>query len=148
MTPAEAFEAHHATMLRVARRWFGRDDAEDAVAAMWLHAVRGWDKYRGDAMMTTWLSKILRNAWIMEIRKRQIRERINLPMIDGYDIPVSPGFDAQCGPDLQRVIGRMHPKYRAHLMEWANRDRHDGRATIAERLRWFRALQVARRAAA
>jgi DNA-directed RNA polymerase specialized sigma24 family protein len=147
MTPAEAFEAHHSTMLRLARRWFGRDDAEDAVAVMWVHAIQGWGQYRGDALMTTWLSRILRNAWIMEIRKRQTREALSLPLIDGYDIPVPAGFDVGGGSDLQRVLRRMRPKYRGHLMEWANRDRHDGRATIADRVRWFRAIQVARRAA-
>jgi DNA-directed RNA polymerase specialized sigma24 family protein len=159
MTPAEAFTEHQPLLLRLAGKWFGSQNAEEAVAMMWVKAVKYWAMYRGDCAVQTWLAAILRNEWIMEMRKRRSREKINLPMMDGIDVAVQPGFDVAICDDgdirLRTVLLRMKPKHRAHLLEWAARDDNGATlrgqqqvATNTEKIRWHRAIRKARSIAA
>src|SRR5580704_13118553 len=45
-------------------------DAEDAVQEALLAAYRHIDQFRGQSKMTTWLSTIVRNCALMQLRKR------------------------------------------------------------------------------
>src|SRR5580704_4608334 len=45
-------------------------DAEDAVQEALLAAYRHIDQFRGQSQMTTWLTTIVRNCALMQLRKR------------------------------------------------------------------------------
>ena len=45
-------------------------DAEDAVQEALLAAYRHIDQFRGQSQMTTWLTTIVRNSALMQLRKR------------------------------------------------------------------------------
>jgi RNA polymerase sigma-70 factor, ECF subfamily len=56
---------------RMALRWLRNpDDAEDAVQDAMLSALRHLDQFDGRSQMSTWLTAILRNAVLMQIRRR------------------------------------------------------------------------------
>lgn len=56
---------------RMAFRWLGNpDDAEDAVQDAMLSAFRHLAQFDGRSQMSTWLTAILRNAVLMQIRRR------------------------------------------------------------------------------
>src|SRR5215470_19051310 len=56
---------------RMALRWLRNpDDAEDAVQDAMLSALRHLDQFDGRSQMSTWLTSILRNAVLMQIRRR------------------------------------------------------------------------------
>src|SRR6202161_3397620 len=53
-------------------------DAEDAVQEALLAAYRHIDQFRGQSQMTTWLTTIVRNSALMQLRKRG--RQIHLPL--------------------------------------------------------------------
>jgi RNA polymerase sigma-70 factor, ECF subfamily len=64
---------------RCALRLLGNPaDAEDAVQEALLAAYRHIDQFRGQSQMTTWLTTIVRNCALMQLRKRH--RQIHLPL--------------------------------------------------------------------
>lgn len=155
MTPAEAFEAHQAALLRLAGRWARPDNIEDCVQNTWAKAVVAWDTYRGDASRLSWLAVILRNECRDFLRRQRTRRNVSFVQLDGADFPAAPEFDHQLAvrSQLGRILRRLKPKDRDLLLEWSERPEGRGRDGVVPRsnldkIRKFRALQKARRLAA
>jgi RNA polymerase sigma-70 factor (ECF subfamily) len=67
---------HNARLFRVARAILKDDaEAEDALQDAYLDAYRHMDDFRGDAQLSTWLTRIVVNQSLMRLR-RQKRERV------------------------------------------------------------------------
>jgi RNA polymerase sigma-70 factor (ECF subfamily) len=84
-TPA-AFEAvmrqYNGKLFRVARAILKDDaEAEDALQEAYVTAYRRADQFRGDAELSTWLTRIVINQSLMQLRKRK-RERVVVPFPD------------------------------------------------------------------
>src|SRR5215208_2112133 len=82
-----AFEAlmrrHNGKLFRVARAILKDDaEAEDALQDAYLDAYRHMDEFRGDAQLSTWLTRIVVNQSLMRLR-RQKRERVIVPFDRG-----------------------------------------------------------------
>ena len=61
-------------MLATARRFLNNeDDAQDAVQEAFASAFRALDKFNGDAMLSTWLHRIVVNAALVQLRSRRRR---------------------------------------------------------------------------
>jgi RNA polymerase sigma factor (sigma-70 family) len=72
----QAFEAlmrqHNGRLFRVARAILNDDaDAEDALQDAYLDAYRHMDDFRGDAQVSTWLTRIVVNRSLMTLRRRK-----------------------------------------------------------------------------
>lgn len=81
-----AFEAlmrrHNRTLYRAARGILKNDaDAEDAVQDAWIDAWAGIARYRGEAKLSTWLTRIAVNAALGRLRSR--RRSADVVRIDG-----------------------------------------------------------------
>jgi RNA polymerase sigma-70 factor, ECF subfamily len=64
---------------RCALRLLGNSaDAEDAVQEALLAAYRHIDKFRGESQMATWLTTIVRNSALMQLRKRSRQIHLSL----------------------------------------------------------------------
>src|SRR6202050_4384803 len=75
---------------RCALRLLGNPaDAEDAVQEALLAAYRHIDQFRGQSQMTTWLTTIVRNCALMQLRKRH--RQIHLPLDDPMEA-IQPHF--------------------------------------------------------
>jgi RNA polymerase sigma-70 factor, ECF subfamily len=61
-------------------------DADDAVQIAVERALTRSDQWRSDARLDSWLFKILRNAWIDEVRSRGRQTKIFMPEEDGANI--------------------------------------------------------------
>jgi len=61
-------------------------DADDVVQIAVERALLRLDQWRSDARLDGWLFKILRNAWIDEVRARARRARILMPEEAGEQI--------------------------------------------------------------
>ena len=71
---------HRRRMWAVAVRTLGeREDAADALQEAFISAFRRADSFRGDAQVTTWLHRIVVNACLDRIRRRQVRAADPLP---------------------------------------------------------------------
>ena len=76
---------HRDRLWAVALRTTGDpEDAADALQDALISALRGAAGYRGDAAVTTWLHRVVINACLDRIRRRQSRPAVSL---DGYDVP-------------------------------------------------------------
>src|SRR6185295_10109579 len=79
----QAFEAlmrqHNGRLFRVARAILNDDsDAEDALQDAYLDAYRHIGEFRGEAQLSTWLTRIVVNQALMRLRRRK-RDGIVVP---------------------------------------------------------------------
>ena len=71
---AELFGRHYASSLRVARGILhSNDDSQDAVQAAYLLALRHLRRFRGDACFKTWITRIVVNCCLMQLRDARRR---------------------------------------------------------------------------
>lgn len=76
---------HRDRLWAVALRTTGDpEDAADALQDALISALRGAATYRGDAAVTTWLHRVVINASLDRIRRRQARPAVPL---DGHELP-------------------------------------------------------------
>ena len=112
---------------RCALRLLGNSaDAEDAVQEGLLAAYRHIDQFRGQAQMTTWLTAIVRNSALMQLRKRPRQIHLSLDEQMGGDekyfiwerlADTRPGPEEECGNKelsarLQKYAVRLSPRLR------------------------------------
>src|SRR5689334_12538037 len=77
---AELIRRHRGRLWAVALRTIGdREEAADAVQDALLSAHRNAAKFRGDSAVTTWLHRIVVNACLDRIRRRQAHPTVPLP---------------------------------------------------------------------
>src|SRR6202046_250944 len=63
-------------------------DADDVVQVAVERALLRSDQWRSDARLDSWMFKIVRNAWIDEVRSRGRRARIFLAEESGADVGI------------------------------------------------------------
>lgn len=87
---AEIVRRHRDRLWAVALRTVGdREEAADAVQDALLSAHRAAARFRGDAQVTTWLHRIVVNACLDRIRRRQAHPTVPLPDGSHDDGPAS-----------------------------------------------------------
>ena len=62
-------------------------DAEEAAQEAFISAYRNWDRFRGDAQVTTWLYRIAVNAALMRIRKDKRGKELTHTGYEDRDVP-------------------------------------------------------------
>ncbi|TFW32160.1 RNA polymerase sigma factor [Massilia horti] len=84
---------HNQRLFRTARSIL-HDDAEsqDAVQDAWLHAWRAIAQYRGEASLSTWLTRIVVNEAIA--RERKSSRRAQVTPLYGEDLPLPENTEA------------------------------------------------------
>lgn len=76
----ELIRRHQNRLWAVALRTLGdREEAADALQDALLSAYRAANRFRGEAAVTTWLHRIVVNACLDRIRRRQARPTVPLP---------------------------------------------------------------------
>src|SRR5688572_13153612 len=91
IAPFEALmRRSNARLFRIARAILKNDaEAEDALQEAYVQAYRKMADFRGDAEVATWLTRIVINQALMQLRRRK-RERTVVPFdhrASGQDIP-------------------------------------------------------------
>jgi RNA polymerase sigma-70 factor (ECF subfamily) len=75
----ELFRRHKDRLWAVAMRTLGdREEASDALQDAAMSAFRNAGSYRGEAMVTTWLHRVVINACLDRVRRRQARPSVPL----------------------------------------------------------------------
>ncbi|MEV7351858.1 RNA polymerase sigma factor SigM [Micromonospora chalcea] len=86
----ELFQRHRDRLWAVALRTIGdREEAADALQDAMLSAHRAAARFRGDSAVTTWMHRIVVNACLDRIRRRQTHATVPLP--DGTHTDGEPG---------------------------------------------------------
>src|SRR4051794_20936532 len=90
---------HNRRLYRLARATL-RDDAEaeDALQEAYLKAFRAMGQFRGDASLSTWLSRLVLNECLGRIRRHDRRENV-IPMVRSNDQVTDACVDDSESPD-------------------------------------------------
>ncbi|BCL14858.1 RNA polymerase sigma factor SigM [Micromonospora sagamiensis] len=88
----ELFRRHRDRLWAVAVRTIGdREEAADALQDALLSAHRAAARFRGDSAVTTWLHRIVVNACLDRMRRRQAHPTVPLPDGNRSDDPAATG---------------------------------------------------------
>ena len=99
----EFVRRHRDRMWAVALRTLNDpEEAADALQDALISAFRSAGSFRGQAQVTTWLHRIVVNACVDRIRRRQVRATLPLPEA-GPDEPGTPG-DAMADRDTRLTV--------------------------------------------
>jgi RNA polymerase sigma-70 factor (ECF subfamily) len=102
------FTRHRDRLWAVALRTTGNpEDAADALQEALVSAYRRIDGFRGDALVTTWLHRVVVNACLDRLRRNKVREARPLPDdLDEYAArgDVLAAADAGADPEEQAVL--------------------------------------------
>ncbi|MPY97705.1 MAG: RNA polymerase sigma factor SigM [Actinophytocola sp.] len=89
---SEIVRRHKDRMWAVALRTLrDHEEAADALQEAFISAFRAAGKFRAESQVSTWLHRIVVNACLDRIRKRQARPTVPLPDTDEYREPAAPG---------------------------------------------------------
>ncbi|MCK6486697.1 MAG: sigma-70 family RNA polymerase sigma factor [Phycisphaerae bacterium] len=123
---------HGGWMLAVARRMLGsEDDARDAVQDALISAYRAMSGFQEQSRLSTWLHRIVVNAALMKLRKRDRRQERSIEELlprfldDGH--PADPAVEWPISADelaqqrdtremVRRCIAQLPENYRTVLM--------------------------------
>ena len=115
----ELIRRHRDRLWAVALRTTGdREEAADALQDAMLSAYRAAAGFRGDSAVTTWLHRIVVNACLDRIRRRQVRATVPLPET-GPGEPVQPGdqiADRDTALVVHRALAEIPAEQRAALV--------------------------------
>lgn len=115
----ELVRRHRDRLWAVALRTVGdREEAADALQDALLSAYRAGAGFRGDSAVTTWLHRIVVNACLDRIRRRQVRPTVPLPEA-GPGEPAQPGdqlADRDTALVVHRALAELPVEQRAALV--------------------------------
>ncbi|WP_238009617.1 RNA polymerase sigma factor SigM [Dactylosporangium sp. AC04546] len=110
----EIVRRHRDRLWAVALRTTGdREEAADALQDALLSALRAANNFRGDSAVTTWLHRIVVNACLDRIRRRQSRPTVPLPETD---VTPAPATDRDTAMDVRKALQELPAEQRAALV--------------------------------
>ncbi|GAA5189093.1 RNA polymerase sigma factor SigM [Rugosimonospora acidiphila] len=110
----ELVRRHRDRLWAVALRTLGdREEAADALQDAMISALRAADRFRGEAAVTTWLHRIVVNACLDRIRRRQARPTVALA--DSDPVP-TPAVDSDTALDVRAALARLPEEQRLALI--------------------------------
>ena len=99
---AELIGRHYPASLRFARSLLRHtEDAEDAVQMAYLLASRRLETFRGEASFKTWISRIVANCCLIQMREARRRAWVRL---DGLDGTQRPGMLVSHAPTPEKAV--------------------------------------------
>ena len=111
---AELVRRHRDRLWAVALRTLGdREEAADALQDALISAFRSADRFRGDAAVTTWLHRIVVNACLDRVRRRQSRPTV--PLADTDPHPIAP-VDSETVLDVRAALAKLPYEQRTALI--------------------------------
>jgi RNA polymerase sigma-70 factor (ECF subfamily) len=111
---AELVRRHRDRLWAVALRTIGdREDAADALQEALISAYRSAHRFRGDSAVTTWLHRIVVNACLDRVRRRNVRPTV--PLADTEPMPVAP-VDSDTALDVRAALAQLPVEQRAALV--------------------------------
>ncbi|MCA9003045.1 MAG: RNA polymerase sigma factor, partial [Planctomycetes bacterium] len=92
------------------------EDAEDLVQEVFLSAYRGWDNFRGDSKVSTWLYTIAARA-CMKMKRKRVGEPTNLASLDELLPKGETRMATVPGPDEDPLTEQMRAEGRAAVQQ-------------------------------
>ncbi len=115
---AEIFRLHRDHLWAVALRTLGdADEAADALQDALLSAMRHAASFRGDALLSTWLHRIVVNACLDRLRRKAARPTVSLPDDDHAPAASRDAYDeSDQAFDVRAALDTLSPEQRAAIV--------------------------------
>jgi RNA polymerase sigma-70 factor (ECF subfamily) len=97
-------------------RMVGRDDAEDLSQEVFIRAFRFLRRFRGDAALSTWLTRIAINTAIRHASRTRKRETVPLDAEECRVEPSESPPDVPASMAVHEAVGALSPKLRAAVV--------------------------------
>ena len=112
----ELVRRHRDRLWAVAIRTLGdREEAADAVQDALISAYRAAERFRGDAAVTTWLHRIVVNACLDRVRRRQNRPTVALPEVETAATALAPP-DSDTALTVRAALAQLPAEQRIPLV--------------------------------
>jgi RNA polymerase sigma-70 factor (ECF subfamily) len=143
------YRRHTPALYQFALRLLGGNDAEaeDAVQETWIRGAQGWERFRWDASLATWLRAIALNVCRAAFRRRDAGWLEITPAE-----PAVPDGNPEARIDLERALALLPPGYRTvFLLHDLEGHRHEEIASLlgtsagTSKSQLFRARRALRR---
>jgi RNA polymerase sigma-70 factor (ECF subfamily) len=110
----ELFRRHRDRFWAVALRTLGdREEAADALQDAVISAYRSAHRFRGESAVTTWLHRIVVNACLDRVRRRQARPTV--PLVE-TELTAAPAPDRETALAVRAALARLPFDQRAALV--------------------------------
>jgi RNA polymerase sigma-70 factor (ECF subfamily) len=112
----ELVRRHRDRLWAIAIRTLGdREEAADAVQDALISAYRAADRFRGDSAVTTWLHRIVVNACLDRVRRRQNRPTVALPEVETAATALAPP-DSDTALTVRAALAQLPAEQRIPLI--------------------------------
>ena len=102
----QVFRREAPALVRLLTRLVGaQNDVDDLLQATFVEALVGFGRFRGDASVRTWLSRIAVNVVRQRWRKKAVRKRAQLSLVVSEVDPSAPVDDVA---DARRQLARVY----------------------------------------
>lgn len=115
----EIVRRHRDRLWAVAIRTLGdREEAADAVQDALVSAFRSADRFRGDSAVTTWLHRIVVNACLDRVRRRQSRPTVSLDDDNPQALTrgAAPPYDSDTALTVRAALQQLPAEQRVALV--------------------------------
>jgi RNA polymerase sigma-70 factor (ECF subfamily) len=113
----ELVRRHRDRLWAVALRTLGdREEAADALQEALISAYRAADRFRGDSAVTTWLHRIVVNACLDRVRRRQARPAIGLADLPPNREPIAVLPDQDTAREVWAALAQLPAEQRVPLV--------------------------------
>jgi RNA polymerase sigma factor (sigma-70 family) len=89
-----------------------REDADDLVQLALERALLRWQQWETGTRLDSWLFRIMKNAWIDEVRSRVRRDALFLPEDAGELVGHAPTETQQQAIDVERAMSKLNDDQR------------------------------------
>jgi len=112
----ELVRRHQSAVRRFLRHLIGGDDAlaDDLAQETFIQAWRSLERYRGDALFSTWLLGIAHNHARNARRRKRPAAPVDMPEAADESAP-SPAQAAELSQDLETALGELSPQEQTAL---------------------------------
>lgn len=115
--PANDFSTELAALLPRMRRFarsltFHREDADDLVQVAMERALGRSEQFEENTRLDSWLFRIIKNAWIDEVRGRIRRDQVFAPEEEGVNVGVDPAAAQQQRMAVQKAMSLLSEEHR------------------------------------
>ena len=109
----ELLAEHYKACLRTANRILrSREDSEDAVQTAYCAAFRHFHRFRGESSFKTWITRIVVNCCLSQLRDRRARPQVSLDNVERTVASHIAGPEALC---YQREVQTAHTRAASRL---------------------------------
>jgi RNA polymerase sigma-70 factor (ECF subfamily) len=112
-------EAHRRDVYRLAYRLLGNHaDADDLAQEVFLRIYRSLGRFRGEASLRTWITRITLNLVTDRRRELGIRRQTSLEALSAADHPAEAGKESRVLEEeiLRKAVGRLPKRQRETLI--------------------------------